>query len=577
MMANDVRRMQRLVRVALGKEPADLLLTGGRVVNVFTQRIEAANVAIADGSIAGVGSHSWQARETIDLAGRVVTPGFTDPHMHLESTLLTPANLAQLIVPHGTTAAISDSHEIGNVLGVAGIDLLLAASEGLPFDLFFTASSCVPAVEWEMAGATIGPAEVRDLLTRERVLGLAEVMDVPAVLAGDANMLEKIHAASSQRWVLDGHAPGMTGCDLQAYVATGIRSDHESTTIEEAVAKASLGVLVQVREGSSALNLDALLPALARGDLGDNWCLVTDDIFPNDLIRHGHIDGLLRRIVAGGVKPADAVRHATFVPARHYGLSDRGAVAPGYRADLVVVDDLIDFRASLVFKNGTLAARDGALAGPLLPPRLDYGNTIRTGPISAAAFELRPRRESCPVIGIVPDQIVTTADTRSVSMRDGRWQFDPSHDVALIACIERHRATGHVGLGLVSGFQFQTHGAFGSSVGHDSHNLVIAGTNPADMLVCVQALAEHGGGFIVVADGKVHAMLPLPIAGLLSPDSGTEVARQLLTVNEAARSLGCRLAAPFGALSFLALPVIPALRITPRGLFDVRTQEFIPL
>ena len=577
MMADDVQRMQRRVRVALGQEPADLVLTGGQVVNVFTLRIEPANVAIVDGAIAGVGPYHWQAVETIDVSGKFVLPGFIDAHMHLESTLLTPAELARVVVPHGTTATISDSHEIGNVLGIPGIELLLHASENLPFDLFFVASSCVPAVQWEMAGATLGPAAVGELLDRKRVLGLAEVMDVPAVLSGETAMLEKIGAAATRGRALDGHAPGMTGQDLQAYASTGISSDHESSTVEEAIAKASLGMLVQVREGSSALNLDAILPVLARGELGDNWCLVTDDIFPTDLVRHGHIDGLLRRVVAGGVPPADAVRHATLVPARHYRLSDRGAVAPGYRADLVVVDDLSAFRAALVFKNGKLAARDGKFVADVPPTTLNYGNTIHLAPLDASAFELKLRNEVCPVIGIVPDQIITKAETRTVNVRNGRWAFDPNRDVALIASIERHQASGHIGLGLVSGFQFRAHGAFGSSVAHDSHNLVIAGTNSADMLACVRALEKHGGGFVVAAGGEVRSILPLPIAGLLSPEPAEDVCRQLLAVNEAARSLGCNLAAPFGTLSFLALPVIPDLRITPRGLYDVRTREFVGL
>jgi adenine deaminase len=577
MTAIDVQRRQRLIRVAHGQEPADLLLTNGRVVNVFTKKIETAAIAIADGWIAAVGPHSWSARETIDLAGQAVLPGLIDSHMHLESTLLTPASLAQIIVPHGTTAIISDSHEIGNVLGIPGIDLLLSASEGLPFDLFFTASSCVPAVDWELAGAVLGPAEVRDLLRRKRMVGLAEVMDFPAVLAGDQSMLEKIQAAAERGLAIDGHAPGMAGQDLQAYIAAGIRSDHESATIAEAIAKASLGMLVQVREGSSARNLDALLPALVQNDLGDNWCLVTDDIFPNDLMASGHIDALLRRVVAAGVEPANAVCHASWVPARHYGLKDRGAVAPGYRADLVVVDNLEGFHPSLVFKNGALAAANGALAQNVQRPRFDIHNTIHLGHVDAKNFELRPRQTTCPVIAIVPDQIVTKAETRPIAVHNGAWVFDPHQDVALIASIERHRATGLMGLGLVSGFQFRRHGAFGSSVGHDSHNLVIAGTNPADMLVCVKALEENGGGFVVAAGGEVRAILPLPIAGLLSPEPAAEVCHQLLAVNEAARTLGCQLASPFGALSFLALPVIPDLRITPRGLFDVRTREFIPV
>ncbi len=351
--------MRRRIRVAMGQEPGDLLIAGGQVVNVFNRRVEPADVVIADGRIAGVGCYEWRAERTLPAVGMVLMPGLIDAHMHLESTLLTPAELARLIVPMGTTAMISDSHEVANVLGIPGIDMLAAASAGLPLDLFFMASSCVPATHWEDAGAALGPAEVRELLGRPRVLGLAEVMDIPALLGAAPDVLEKVQAALAAGSVADGHAPALSGRELIAYAGAGIRSDHESTTVEEARAKAGLGMLVQVREGSSARNLAALLPLLADGELDESWCLATDDIFPDDLRRHGHIDGLLRRLVAGGVDPAVAVRHASYVPARHYGLIDRGALAPGYRADIVLAEDVRDFRVRTVIKDGRIAARDG--------------------------------------------------------------------------------------------------------------------------------------------------------------------------------------------------------------------------
>jgi adenine deaminase len=573
----DRAALQRRVRVARGQELADLVLTGGRVVNVFTRRVVAANIAVADGWIAGVGPFDWPARERVDLGGRAVLPGFIDAHMHLESTLLTPAELARTILPHGTTATISDSHEIGNVLGVPGIDMLLAASEGLPLDLFLTASSCVPATRLENAGAVLGPAEVHDLLGRQRVLALAEVMDVPAVLGGEDLVLDKLAAALGRGRALDGHAPALDGLDLQAYVATGIRSCHESSTRAEAVAKAELGMLVQVREGSSALNLDAILPALAAGELGDNWCLVTDDVFPTDLRRLGHIDGLLRRLAAGGVDAAEAVRHATLVPARHYGLHDRGAVAPGHRADLVVVDDLTGFRVSRVYKNGRLAADAGRYVADVPAPRLSYGNTVKLPPLDPSAFRLSLGADTAPVIRVVPDQILTRAETARIRTTGGRWVHDPALDVALIASIERHRALGRVGVGLVAGFGFRGPGAFASSVAHDSHNIIVAGTDPADMLAAVRELERLGGGFVAASGGAVVAALPLPIAGLLSADHADAVCDGLVAVNAAARSLGCDLASPFGTLSFLALPVIPELRITDGGVLDVRTQTYIGL
>lgn len=571
----NVERLQRRVRVALGKEPGDCLLRGGRFVNVFTGQVQSGNVVLADGWIAGLGPYEWTARETFDLEGRVVLPGLIDSHMHLESTLLTPAELTRLIVPRGTTTTISDSHEIGNVLGVPGIELLMAASEGLLFDLFFVASSCVPATHWEHAGAVLGPDEIRLLLAHPRVLGLAEMMDVPAVLRGDAEALAKIHAALAQGRIVDGHAPAMSGRDLMAYISTGIRSDHESGTVEEALAKAAWGMLVQIREGSIAHNLEALLPLLAAGDLGDNWTLVTDDILPVDLRAQGHLDVLLRRVVAAGVPPAAAVRHASLTPARHYGLNDRGAVAPGYRADLVVMDDLHDFHASLVFKNGVLAAREGRFVGETSSPSLACTNTIHLPALDESAFQLRLSATEAPVIRIQPGVLVTRNERQPVAREIGPWRWEPQRDVALIASIERHRALGAIGLGLVAGFGFQRAGAIASSVAHDSHNVVVAGTNPHDMLTAVRALAQCGGGFVVASEGEVRATLPLPLAGLLSLETADLVCQQLEEVDAAARALGCSIPCPFGVLSFLALPVIPELRITDQGLWDVCEQRFV--
>lgn len=572
-----VETLQRRIRVALGKEAGDRLLKGGQVVNVFTGRVERADVVIADGSIAGVGPYDWSARETIDARGRVVMPGLIDSHMHLESTLLTPAELARFIVPHGTTATISDSHEVGNVLGVPGIELLIAASEGLPFDLFFVASSCVPAASWEDAGAVLGPAEVRRLLAHPRVLGLAEMMDMPAILRGDTGALEKVRAALERDRVVDGHAPAMSGRDLMAYIAPGIRSDHESGTVEEARAKAAWGMLVQVREGSIARNLDAILPLLVRGELGDDWTLVTDDILPVDLRKDGHLDALLRRVVADGVAPAVAVRHASLTPARHYGLKDRGAVAPGYRADLVVVDDLRDFRPHLVLKDGDLVARDGGFVGRLPSPSIPCVNSVHLAPLDLSAFRLRLSGSRQPLIRIQPGLLVTRKEVHDVRAMNGEWAWHPASDVLLIASIERHKTLGRVGLGLVTGFGLRREGALGSSVAHDSHNLIIAGTNPRDMLACARALAESGGGFVVASGGEIRAKLPLPLAGLLSLESADTVCAQLEEVESAARALGCEVPCPFGILSFLALSVIPELRITDQGLWDVGMQQFISL
>jgi len=568
--------LQRRSRVALGKEPGDLLLNGGNVVNVFTERIGPANVLIADGWVVGVGPYDWEAKEVVPLSGHAILPGLIDAHMHLESTLLLPSELARLIVPHGTTTVIADPHEIANVKGAEGIELLMRLSEELPFDVFFTAPSCVPACEWESPGATLDAAAVEEVLKYPRCLGLAEMMNFPGVLGGDLEVMRKIAAAHIRGLPVDGHAPGLVGQDLVAYAAAGIRSDHECFGVEEVIAKADLGMLVQVREGSSARNLDTFLPLLAANRLGD-WCLATDDIHVDDLMDRGHLDTLLRRVVAAGAPAPRAVRHASLVPARHYGLTDRGAVAPGYRADLVIVHDTESFEPHIVVKDGRIVARDGRFEGQTATPGVDFEKTVRLGAIDEAAFELHLHRDDCPVIGLRPDNIVTRLETRTVR-RDaatGRWLFDPEREVALAACIERHHATGRVGVGLVSGFGFRRPGALGSSVAHDAHNLVVAGTDAGNMLACARALEDSGGGLVVVADGAVVAMLPLQVAGLISSLDYRTVRRELDQVTEAARSLGCQVPAPFGTLSFLCLSVIPELRITDRGLFDVLKQQII--
>jgi adenine deaminase len=573
----NLQLLQRRIRVALGHEPADLVLAGGQVVNVFTTGVEQANVAVCDGVIAAVGPGPWTARETVDATGKFILPGFIDSHMHLESTMLMPAELARLVLPLGTTATISDSHEIGNVLGVPGIEMLLRASADIPFNLYFMASSCVPCTSWEHAGARLGPAEVAALLERPRVLGLAEMMDFPAVLAGDETVLAKIAAALARQRPVDGHAPRLAGRDLLAYASAGIRSDHESETAVEARAKAGLGMLVQIREGSLAHNLDAILPLVVAKELGDFWTLVTDDILPTDLLKHGHLNGLLRQVVAAGVNPADAVRHVTLVPARHYGLHDRGAVAPGYAADLVLTNDLRDFQVDQVYKDGRLAARQGACVADLPPATIAAQNSVHIREVSEKVFGLRLSGSVCPVIRIVPGQLVNRVEQVTVAVRAGYWSWDPRQDVALIASIERHRASGQTGLGLVSGFTFHKAGAIGSSVAHDSHNLVIAGTNGRDMTICARALAECGGGFIAVSEGAVRAIVPLPIAGLLSTQSALVVRDQLDQAHRAAADLGVAIENPFGVLSFLALPVIPELRITDQGLWNVVEQRFVSL
>lgn len=570
--------LARRIRVARGQEAGDLLLTGGSVVNVFTGEVEAGDVVIADGWIAGVGPYEWQAAQSIDITGQFVIPGLIDAHMHMESTLLMPAELARVIVPHGTATVIADPHEIANVLGVGGIELLLEASEGLPVDCFVAAPSCVPASPWERAGATLGSDDLAGLLAHPRfgprIIGLGEMMNFPGVLNGDGEVLGKIAASHGLGKPVDGHAPGMVGQDLLAYAAAGVRSDHECTTAEEALHRSRLGMLVQVREGSAARNLDTMLPLIVEGQLA-NWALCTDDIHPEDLVERGHINALVARVVAAGVPAPIAVRHASYAPAQHYRLHDRGAIAPGFRADLVVVPDLERFTPTTVINRGRVVVSDGAYVFEDVQRDVPELNTVRHTPVSEADFRLDVTAGENDVIGIVPDQIVTRHVRRAVPMENGHWRFDPAEDLALIACIHRHEPSGRMGLGLVEGFGFTEVGALASTVAHDAHNLLVTGTSPRDMAVAAEAIRGMGGGFAVVRNGQVISKMALPFAGLMSTESVDEVCRQQAEVTRAASTLGCGLHSPFGTLSFLGLSVIPELRITDSGLFNVMDQRIV--
>lgn len=568
-----VEHLRRRIRVAQGLEPGDLVLSGGRIVNVFTSSIAPANVVVVDGWIAAAGPYQWEAAETCQLNGELIIPGLVDAHVHLESSLLMPPEFARLVVPHGTSTIIADPHEIGNVLGIAGIEQLLHHSESLPIDIFFMAPSCVPATPWEDAGAAIDKDGVQRLMGHDRVLGLAEMMDFPGVLGARQDVLEKIASAHGLGLPVDGHAPGVVGQALLGYLAAGIRADHESTTAAEAEQKAAGGMLVQVRDGSSARNLEALLPSILAGKLGE-WCLATDDIHPDDILERGHIDALLRRVVHAGVPAAEAVRHSTLVPSRHYGLRDRGAIAPGYRANLAILDNEHDLKVLASYHDGKKVADNGEYLGDSISKAFQPEDTVRIQKISEADFQLPISNGSSPVISASPDQIVTRFDHAEVKSKEGNWVFDPEQDICLAACIERHQASGRMGLALVTGFGLRR-GAIASSVAHDSHNLIVLGTNAGDMVACINSLADCGGGFAAAQNGKILARLPLAFAGLLSTSSAEEVCGDLEKIHSAARKLGCTLPSPYLTLSFLSLPVIPELRVTPRGLFDVGQQKFV--
>ncbi len=569
------RDLAHRLAVARGERPADLVLRGGRVLSVFTGELLEADVAIAGEHVAGLGRYRGTREE--DVSGLVLLPGFVDGHMHLESTKLRPDAFATAVVPHGTTAAVLDPHEIANVFGARGVRALLAAARGLPVDLYAMVPSCVPASPFESGGATLSAEDVEALLREEpRAIGLAEMMDVPAVVRGDPPALAKLAAARGAADAhVDGHAPGLSGPALNAYLAAGVRSDHECTSYREALEKRRLGMWIMIREGSAARNLEALLPlVLEHGPV--NCLLCTDDREPDQLLEEGHLDDVLRRAVSLGCPPADAVAMATLHPARYHRLHEHGAVAPGYLADVVAVPDLEGFRPVRVWKRGRLVAAEGeAVAAPRAPLPDWMRGSVRVPPLAADDFLVKAEGR-VRVIGVEPGQIVTRALAAEPAQRAGRAVADPARDLAKAAVVERHRGTGRIGVGFVTGFGLRR-GALASTHAHDAHNVVVVGVDDADMAAAVNHLTRLGGGQAAVAGGRVLADLPCPYGGLLSDRGPMEVARRSRELEEAARALGVTLPAPFMAMSFLALSVIPELRLTDRGLVDVARSELVPL
>jgi adenine deaminase len=561
-----------IIQVARGDKPAELLLKNARVVNVFSGEIEETSIAITHSRIVGLGE--YEAREVIDLKDRFVCPGFIDAHVHIESAMVPPYEFARAVVPRGVTSVIIDPHEIANVLGVDGIRYMLEASKYTPFSVFVMVPSCVPATDLETNGGVLRWSDLIEFKRDEWVIGLGEVMNFPGVLNRDENVLDKLRAFADRR--IDGHAPGLCGRDLEAYVAAGIGSDHESTQVEEAKDKLRLGMYVMIREASNARNLKTLLPLVTPKN-ARRILFVTDDRFPNDLLDEGSIDYIVRTAIREGLDPITAIQIATLNAAEYFGLSDRGAIAPGRRADLFVLDNLKDFNIRQVYRGGKLVARDGRiLPGDHEPTRPPIRNTMN---VDWSRVDLRVPargRAHLRVIEMVPDQLVTHESIETARVEDGFIEADPTRDLLKLAVIERHKGTGNVGLGFVRGFKL-TRGALASSVGHDSHNLIVVGTNDDDMMSAARAIAAMQGGLVAVANGEVLARVPLPIAGLMSDQPIERVREELDHLVLAARGLGTDLHAPFMALSFLALPVIPDLKLTDKGLVDVRQFDFVPV
>jgi adenine deaminase len=556
--------LSRRLAVARGDEPADLVIRGGRVLSVFTREWLETDVAVADGHVAGLGS--YEGLETLDASGKWVVPGFIDAHMHLESSKLLVDEFARLVLPFGTTAVVADPHEIANVLGTDGVHWLIDLCDDVPLDVYFMASSCVPASHFESPRRELNPGDLDALLRRRRVIGLAEMMNFPGVVAGAPSELAKLALARH----VDGHAPGVLGRALNAYAAAGIGSDHEAYTAEEGRERLRAGMWLLIREATAARNLHALLPLLAEyGPSRIAFC--TDDREPEHIAADGHINSMVRDAVAFDIPAEDALVCASLNPALWHGLQQLGAVAPGYRADILVLPDLERFVPETVLKNGREVEEFPRAAVPAW-----VRHTMRIGAFGPEMFRIPWSGGDARVIGVIPGQIVTDGLVATPPARAGEALADPSQDLAKIAVVERHLGTGRVGLGFVRGFGLQR-GAIASTVAHDAHNVVVVGMNDASMAAAVRRLANRGGGIVVVDGAETLAELPLPVAGLLSDAPLEAVVGQAHALDAAVRMLGCTLDAPFQHLSFLALSVIPTLKITDQGLVDVDRFELVPL
>ncbi len=561
----------RLISVAKGDQLADLILANAGVINTFTGEVTPGNVAISGDRIAGVGDYN-RAKQTIDFSGKYLAPGFIDGHVHLESSMLDVGQYAQAVVPRGTSAIVTDLHEIANVCGLEGMRYVLGYVRQLPIDLFLMAPSCVPATHLETSGATISADDIRRVLRWRETIGLGEVMNFPGVIHGDASVLRKI--ALSRGKIIDGHAPGIRGKDLDAYIAAGIGSDHESVTLEEAEEKLAKGMFIMIREGSSEKNLETLLPLVT--DKTYKRCLfVVDDRSADDLLHDGDIDAVVRKAIRLGLEPVRAIQLATINAAVYFGLRGLGAIAPGYLANILVLDDLRNLSVNTAFYRGHPVAREGRplFTLPTTDNRTVTG-TVNIKPITLEKIKLTATSEEMPVIEVIPGQIITRKRYMKARVANGQAVPDTDRDIIKLVVVERHRATGNVGRGMVTGFGLKK-GALASSVAHDSHNIVAVGTRDEDIMAAIREIERLQGGLVAVAEGKVLASLALPIAGLLSNEPLENVVDRLKKLEQVARELGSQLPSSFATLSFLSLPVIPELKLTDLGLVDVAEFKLI--
>lgn len=557
---------QRIIAVAAGREKADLVLKNAKYLNVFSNEFLCGDIAVANGLIAGVGK--YDGKTEIDVSGKLVLPGFIDAHIHLESSMVTPAEFAKAVVAHGTTTVITDPHEITNVMGIDGVEYMIQASQNLPIDVHFMMPSCVPATEIDESGAELDCKDIDLYLDNKKVLGLAEMMNYVGVINGDKNVLSKIVTSQAHHKKIDGHAPELSGNDLNAYVAAGVYSDHECSTFENALEKLRKGQFIMIREGTAAHNLKALMPLLTQ-QYYSRCMFATDDKHPSDLLHGGHIDYIVKQALKNGADPIVALKTATHHAARYFLLNNKGAIASGYLADIVVVDNLENFNVETVFKCGKLVF-DGEVkdfSAPTVDEKLAEKcfDTFHLDSVTPSSFKVDGK---LGLIGLVGGELLT----RNLGTAD---KIDVENDILKIACIERHKGTNHIGVGYVKGYSLKS-GAVATSVAHDSHNIITVGCNDDDIAVAVNAIKDSKGGIAVVENGKIKALLELPIAGLMSDEPLTTVNEKLENAKSSAYELGAdKSIDPFMTLSFLSLPVIPSLRITTKGVFDAENWKML--
>ena len=565
--------MSEIIRAAYGEKPADVLLTNGQMINVLTGEIEQRAIAVSKGIIIGFGQ--YKAEKILDLNKRFVAPGFIDSHVHIESAMTCISEFVRAVAVHGTTTVAADPHEIANVLGAEGIAYMMQSAEEQPINIYFTLPSCVPATDMETAGARLSAEDLAPFFSHKSVVALAEMMNYPGVISGDPDVLAKISAAKRHRKPVDGHAPGLAGQALNAYVAAGVQSDHECTTAREAKDKLAAGMHIMIRQGTGAKNLQALLEAVnERTARRMMWC--TDDRHPHDLIAEGHIDSIVREAIRSGLDPILAIQMATINPAEYFRLDHLGAIAPGRQADLVIFSDMQQPIVEQVYSRGILTAENGKMLPHIqTPPPATIAPSMQVD-LQKIDLIISAENKKIRAIEIEADQLITHERIEEPAIENGQAVCDPSRDLLKIAVVERHSGSGNIGKGFVKGFGIK-HGALASSVAHDSHNIVIVGTSDADMQAALKTVVDMGGGLAAVSNRKVLARLALPLAGLMSLEPVTAIQEQLDGLIRIARKMGCTLSDPFMTLSFLALPVIPELKLTDKGLVNVANFEVVPL